>query len=111
VSSTYFYKEMKSYLEEYIKFLRKSIPSKVVDQHYDIIFFYIEFLHHKEMCIGFEEISIAMCNSKFRPYFIKNTNKLLSEKNCRMTLKGFFDFIYDRHGIKNEKVMKALSKK
>ncbi|MGP8217687.1 MAG: hypothetical protein ACLQQ4_19110 [Bacteroidia bacterium] len=112
MSAEYFYQEMKSYMEEYLKFLRKSkVIPKEIDTQYDVLFFFIELIYHHEMCTGFEDITVAMTNSRLRTFYTRQTSKLLTEKACKSILRGFFEFIYDKYGVKSDKVMKAVGKK
>jgi hypothetical protein len=111
MSAEYFYDEMKTYMKEYLAFLRPTLSPRVIDTHYDVLFFFTELLYHHEMCTGFEDITVAMTNSKLRTFYIRQTNKMLTESSCKKIMKGFFDFIYDTYRIKSDKVMKGFEQK
>jgi len=111
MSAEYFYDEMKGYMEEYLAFLRTTLSTRIVDTHHDVLFFFVDLLYHEEGCNGFEDITVAMTNSKLRTFYIRNANKMLTESSCKRVLKGFFDYIYDTYGIKSDKVMKGLERK
>jgi len=111
MAAEYFYSCMKNYVKEYLAFLRTTHSAEVVDTYYDVLFFFTELLYHREMCNGFEDITVAMTNSKLRNFYKRNTDKILTDKDCKIILKSFFNYLYDTYGIKCDKVMKGLEKK
>ena len=111
MSAEYFYDEMKGYMKEYLASLRPTLSPKVIDTHYDVLFFFTELLYHHEMCTGFEDITVAMTSSKLRAFYIRQANTMLTESSCKKIMKGFFEYIYDTYGVKSDNVMKGFERK
>jgi hypothetical protein len=109
--ATVFHDKMVEYLDEYEDYLLHSNLYETLSSHRVINYEFINFIYDHHLISDFGQITVPLVNSKYLAYF-KRTNKLeISRDEMKNILRGFFVFLYGKHGIKNEKVMKGLTVK
>ena len=69
-----------------------------------VVGYFIDYLTFEKGISGFEQITISLKNSKFRNSFYPNTDSAIPPSASEKYINEFFLFIYDRHGIKNDKL-------
>ena len=109
-SEEFFQQELIEYLEEYEKELGKTLSQSMVNKYSIVIGYGIECIC-LQGATGFEEITLSMVSSKLHADFESNTQEGVSRKHIAEIMYKFFSFIYDRYGIRNEKLMKQLERK
>lgn len=80
--------------------------------HRDIIHEFIEYLFGQHLISDLNQITVSIANSKFlAKYKQKYQDEVISNGEVKEILKGYFTFIYGKHGIKNEKIMRGFDYK
>ena len=106
-----FHDKLVKYLDEYEDYLLHSKLYETLSSHRVINYEFINFIYNHHLISDFDQLTIPLVNSKFLAFF-KRTNKLeISNQEMKTVLSGFFVFLYGKHGIRNEKVMKGLTVK
>jgi hypothetical protein len=106
-----FHDKLVEYLEEYEDYLLHVKSDGTLISHRDITHEFINFIYGHHLISDFDQLTVPIVNSKFLAYF-KRINKLeISRDEMKSILMGFFVFLYGKHGIKNEKVMKGIAVK
>jgi len=106
-----FHNQLVKYLEEYEDYLLTVKLDSTLVSHKAINHEFINFIYNHHLISSFDQLTIPLVNSKFLAYF-KRTNKLeISNQEMKAVLNGFFVFLYGKHNIRNEKVMKGLTVK
>ena len=104
-----FHDRMLSYLEEYKDFLLLEKGDGTLASHGDIVHQFINFLF-SNLVTEFGQITVAMVRSRFYGEFKKMNEQFISKEDLQKILKGFFEFLEKKHGVKNERVIRGLAK-
>ncbi|MGP8216564.1 MAG: hypothetical protein ACLQQ4_13435 [Bacteroidia bacterium] len=106
-----FHDELVKYLEEYEDYLLTVKLDSTLVSHKAINHEFINFIYNHHLISDFDQITVPLVNSKFLAYFKKSNKLEISNQEMKTILRGFFVFLYGKHGIKNERVMKGLTVK
>ncbi len=102
-----FQKELLEYLDEYNTFLLQQ-KKRGAQKRCAILFSFIDYLCGYHPVAGFEDIQFAWCSSKFANYYNSNFDTQIHTTLARSYTRGFFAFIYRKHGIANKKLLGKL---
>ncbi len=103
-----FHEKLLGHLDEYKDFLLHEKSDGTMATHGDLNHQFINFLF-SNLVTDFGEITIAMVRSKFYAEFKKYNEEHISKDELQGIVKGFFEFLEKKHGVKNVRVMKGLS--
>ena len=106
-----FFLELEEYKNEYELYLATTVKRSTILKHAAVINGMIDYVCVDHGAAGFEDITAAMVNSKFLSWYNSHTHEGLQKVTAKNILKGYFQFIYDRHGIKSDLIMKSLDRK
>lgn len=96
---------MVCYLEEYQEYLLLVKPNSLAVSHCSIIHEFINYIYNYHLVSGIDQITVSMANSKFQADYKRKNHKAGDKETMRNIFKDFFVFIYEKHGIKNNKLM------
>jgi hypothetical protein len=105
-----FHDKMVKYLEEYQEYLLLVKSNGTAISHYTILHQFINYILNHHLVCGFDQITVSMTNSKFLADFKRHNKEVIDKETMKKIIKGFFVFLYGKHGVKNEKVMRGLEK-
>jgi hypothetical protein len=106
-----FFIELSEYLEEYIFSIADNISNRTAHKYSAVINGMIDYVCVNHGAAGFEDLTVSMVNSKFLAWYNSHTHEGLQKITVKNILKGYFEFIYQTHGIRNSIILKSLSKK
>jgi hypothetical protein len=102
-----FHEKLLGHLEEYKDYLLNEKSDGTLATYGDLTHQFINFLFGI-LVTDFSEITVAMVRSMFYSEFKKYNQEQISKEELRGILKGFFQFLEKKHGVKCERVSKAL---
>lgn len=105
-----FHDNMVSFLEEYREYLLQVKFNEVGISHCSVIHEFINYLYDDHLISGFDQISVSIANSKFHTQYNRLNKDVISKQAMKNILKGFFTFLHEKHGIKNEKLIRGLER-
>ncbi|MGQ0827631.1 MAG: hypothetical protein ACT4ON_04465 [Bacteroidota bacterium] len=105
-----FSEELITYVGEYKTFLSDQYSKNTVGKKCGLIYFCIDHMLGYEKVMGFEDITIDKCGSKMLNSYNYHERNKISLTQSREILHSFFLFIYDKHGIANQKLLEGLKK-
>lgn len=108
MSAKIFYNKMIKYLDAYQKTLSLVKPNEVI-VHYLVIHQFILYLYNYHLIASVDQITVSMANSKFYAFYTRKNKERISKETMKKILTGFFLFISEKHGIRNEKLMKGFN--
>jgi hypothetical protein len=107
-SQEHFQKELQEYLDEYESVLGHQLTSSSVTKHLSICNGFIDGILNSDTS-GFEDLNGSDHGSKLLKWFNDNTQEGISLRTYKNTLKRWFYFIRNEHGIENKKWMEYLA--
>jgi hypothetical protein len=93
---------------QYRIYLSADAKPQTVNKHLIVINGFIEYACFEHSVSGFEEITAGMVGATFTRWLNSNDDESFQPATVKNILKGYFDFIYNTHGIRNEKLMKSF---
>ena len=105
-----FHTKMVKYLYEYQEYLILDREDGTGASHVDIVHEFINYLYNHHLIVSFDQITVSMANSKFLAYFNRVNKTAMQKEEMKEILYGFFTFLYGKHGIRNEKLMRGFGK-
>ncbi len=106
----HFCNELNEYLQDYEKHLTsKGLTKSTIDKHGHLISVFIDFIDNSTSVAGFEDITKAHLNSKFRAYLKYDYQGEFSDTFISYAQKEYFGFILDKYGISTPIIKSALN--
>jgi hypothetical protein len=68
------------------------------------------YVYNYHLVTDLNQITVSMANSRFRADYKRKNPEIISKETMQEIIKGYFVFLYGKYGIKNEKLMRGLSK-
>jgi site-specific recombinase XerD len=94
--------------EAFGEFLATKYVKKTVRKHTGIVDLFIHFICGYTDVEGIDEITKGMVNSHFRSWYRRKVIDSATERDLRVALRKFFQFLAAEKGIVNQKVLDAL---
>jgi len=104
-----FHNKMVSYLGEYQKRLILIKSSDTAESHCSVIHEFINYIYNYHLVAGIDQITVSMANSKFQADYKRKNKGAIPNETMKKILKDFFTFLYEKHRIKNEKLLRGLA--
>ena|ERR1035437_7497570 len=108
MSAKVFHDKMVKCLDEYQDYLLLVKSNGTAVSHCSIIHEFINYLHNHHLISSIDQISVSIANSKFYAFFSRKNKEYISKETLKKILNDFFVFIFGKHGIKNEKLMRGF---
>ncbi len=105
-----FHKKMVEYIDEYRVHILLVNPVLDPTNNLAVTQEFVNYLF-SNLIKDFDEITVSIANSKFYAFFIVTYKQEVPKDVVKGILKDFFTFLYGKHGIKNEKLMKGFEEK
>lgn len=105
-----FHDNMVNFLDEYRDYLSLLKFNEAGISHCSVIHEFINYLYNDHLISGFDQISVSIANSKYHTQYNRFNKDVISKQAMKNILKGFFTFLYEKHGIKNEKLIRGLER-
>ncbi len=94
--------------EAFGEFLATKYVKKTVRKHTGIVDLFIHFICGYTDVESIDEITKGMVNSHFRSWYRRKVMDSATERDLRVALRKFFQFLATEKGITNQKVLDAL---
>ena len=108
MSAQKFHAKMVNYLDEYQQYLLFIKSDCTAAAHVDIVHRFINYLYNHYLISSVYQITVSIANSKFLADYNRKNKAQVPKEMMKDILNGFFVFVYGKHGIKNEKLMKGF---
>ena len=110
MSAKSFHDKMVRYLDEYHEYLLLVKSNGTAVSHYTIIHELINYLYNYHLISTLDQITVSMASSKFQADYKRRNKEMIDKETMKKIISDFFVFLYGKHGIKNEKLLKGLKK-
>lgn len=110
MTSKRFHDKMVIHLNEYRDNLILIKSNEKVISNCAIVNEFINYLHDQHLISDYEQITVSIANSKFHNHYEKRSKKVISKQTIKYILHEFFIFVYEKYGIKNDKLMNGLKR-
>lgn len=105
-----FCNELNSFLDEYeVSLASKGFTKNTINKHGHLISSFLWFLDGYTTVQGFEDLTKAHLNSKFRAFLTNHYTGEFTGTFSHYALKGFFSFIHEAHGISTPLLRKEFN--
>lgn len=106
-----FHKKMVAYIDEYREHLFFVQTDTFATNRLVILHEFVNYLWGYHLITELDQIAVRIANSKFlAKLYSQNEEVPFSKDTIKGFLKDFFIFLYGKHGIKNDRIMKGFDR-
>ena len=96
------------YLDEYRVHLSHVKSNGYTATHISIVHEFIDYMYNHHLVGSVEQITVSMCCSKFMAHYKRKKKEIVSKEVMKKILKGYFEFLGGKYGLRNEKLMNGF---
>ena len=102
---------MVEYIDEYREHLLLVQTDALATNRLVILQEFVNYLWGYHLITDLDQITVSIANSGFHAkLYTQNEDVPYAKETVKIFLKDFFIFLYGKHGIKNEKMMKGFER-
>jgi site-specific recombinase XerD len=102
-----FRKMLEGFNQDFESYLTEQFSIRTARKHSYKVALFIDFLCWNTDVISIDEITRGIANSHFRKWYMSKIGDC-SENELKSAIKKFFQFLAEKKGIRNEKVMMSF---